>query len=149
MRTSPRSFALPLLALAALVPAWRDPWRRLRHPPLIPTPGTDYPQRFASLRPHLEGVRAVSYVFDPSDLATLEQAAADPAAAGRARRATFELYLAQRALAPTLVRPDPDDTWVLVNYRDRASIPADWPERGLDLIADPGNGAVLFRLKGK
>jgi len=149
MRASLRLVLVPLLAGATLVTVARDVWARCHDPTRGHLPGVDYPDRFALLRPHLTGVRLVSYVIDPDDYATLDQAAGDAAAAARAQRATFEMYLAQRALAPTLVRPEPDATWVLVNYRDRARIPADWPERGLELVADPGNGAVLFHLKGR
>ena len=144
-----RRALLPLLAVGALYPGARHVWARLHASATIAVPGASYPERFAAIRPHLAGVRAVSYVFDPADFVTVDVAAADAAAAARARRATFEMFLAQRALAPTFVRPDPDASWILVNYRDRASVPADWVDRGLDLVADPGNGAVLFRLKGK
>ncbi|MEZ5963603.1 MAG: hypothetical protein R3F56_07130 [Planctomycetota bacterium] len=144
-----RPLLAPLLALAALAPAVWDATKRARATPLVALPGVDYPARFVSFRPHLVGVRAVSYVIDPSDFTSAAHANSDAMAAARARRAAFEMYLAQRALAPTYVRPDPDAAWIVVNYRDRTSVPADWRERGLDLIEDPGNGAILFHLKGK
>ena len=141
--------ALPLLAGAALIPALRDAWRALRAPRPLAMLGPDYLQRFASAKAHLRDVALVCYVFDPTDFATVDQAANDPVAAARAQRATFEMYLAQRALAPTLVRPDPAAAWVLVNYQDRTKVPSDWPQRGLELIDDPGNGVVLFKVKGR
>lgn len=135
----------PVVALAALIPAGRDAWRAANAPAPART-GLDGVARYASAKRHLRAAAVVCYVPEPLDLV---QAQRDPAVAARAQSAAVAMFLAQRALAPTLVRPEPNAAWVLVDYDDRARVPPDWAERGLELVDDPGTGVVLFRVKGR
>jgi hypothetical protein len=139
---------LPCIAAAlALVPGVREVHARFARPRHVAALPASYLERFDAVRPAVAGIPLLGYVFDPADFATMSQAAGDMALAARVQRATIALYLAQRALAPTLVRPAHEAVWFLGNFDDAARVPADWRERGLELVADGGNGVMVWRLK--
>lgn len=139
---------LSVLALAAVVPPVYDAWKTLGRSTPAGRPDPDLLARLEPLRTRLAGVPVLCYL--PRDyVVALTDPSSDPVAA---TRANLELYLAQRVFAPTLVRlvdVDPTVAWTLGNFAGPAAVPADWRERGLELVADDGDGLVLFKPKGR
>ena len=139
---------LSVLAMAAAVPPVYDAGRTLTRGALAGRPDPELLLRLEPLRAHLAGVPVLCYL--PRDyVVALTDPGANPVAATRANQ---ELYLAQRVFAPTLVRlvdVDPTVAWTLGNFAGPAAVPADWRERGLEIVADDGRGLVLFKPKGR
>ncbi len=145
----PGSRALLLVfTYGATALATADAVRTLWRPPPAGRPEPDLLARLEPMRAHLTGVPVLCYL--PRDyVVALTDPASNPVAA---TRANLELFLAQRVFAPTLVRlvdTDPTVAWTLGNFADRSAVPGDWRERGLDLVADGGNGVVLFKPRGR
>lgn len=93
----------------------------------MPDPVSRYLEKFRGAVNGLREYDMVGYVSDPADHAEY-----------KARQ-----YLAQRALAPTLIVDRADLPWVLGNFH--TGIPPVVQEKGLVPVRDFGNGVVLYR----
>jgi hypothetical protein len=97
----------------------------------MPDPVSRYLEKFRGAVVGLRDYDMVGYVSDPADHAEY-----------KARQ-----YLAQRALAPTLIVDRSDLPWVLGNFH--TGIPPVVQEKGLTVFRDFGNGVVLYRGAGR